>query len=480
MESFKTIKYLFVSLLLIFAFSSCSKKTEYTHAIPSDVTTVASIDVKSIAEKSGINDEENSTLKQHLTDALKNGLNEETTDQLSKIMEKPSKSGFDFEKPVYYFVSKAFNSVPVVDLPVDDRGDLNKAVKALSKSNLCSEPHETDHFSYTVFNGRFVLAYNKGTALFVHSPEGATDKILLLLDKVMTEKKEESFCVSPAYDKLQERKGEIKFYENIETLAFGGDVSFNNGSVVIQVEKMQGKNTTATPYSSFQPITNALLDRFPKSTPFVLSMGINGSESYKELATAVGLDSEESPFIQKLMTSLQGDVTIGLNEWNSKKCTFIAYAQVKDAAAIRSLANMKGAFGGTFKKIGASDFQYHVMNSYVWFGLDENLLYITNDGTWANNKFKLSGGDKGVYLQSPAAAQAKGKRLYFQADPIAILMLVPSGSARMVPAAALQNISYIRGYDVSPTVWRVEMAMKDKNSNSLKQIVKIVRQIVGM
>jgi type III secretory pathway lipoprotein EscJ len=62
-------KILLFCLFATLTLSSC-KKTEYTNAIPSDAAAVMTIDMKALAQKSGINDQENATLKQHLTDAL--------------------------------------------------------------------------------------------------------------------------------------------------------------------------------------------------------------------------------------------------------------------------------------------------------------------------------------------------------------------------------------------------------------------------
>jgi len=474
----RNIYCLLVGLLLIVTFTSCGKKTEYTHAIPSDATTVASIDLKSVAEKCGINDEENSTLKQHLLDALKNGLNEETSNQISKILDKPSKSGIDFKQPVYYYLSKNFSWKTVIDLSVCDKGDLNKTIKSLAKSQLCTEPEETDNFIYSVVNNKYVIAYNKGTALLVESPQGATDQLLECIDKVMTEKKENSFCSSKSFSQLTDRKGDVKFYENLEASSFGGDMTFQDGNVLLQIEKIGGKNVQPTANNTFQPITNALLNRFPKSLPFILSMGLNGTQSYNDLAAAIGLDSFNSPVVQKLMCALQGDFTLGFNTWDGKNFSFLAYAQTRDAAAIRSLCTLKDELGGTFKKLGTTDFEYHLMNTHIWYGLDGDLLYLTNNGKLVHYNSNKSGSNDS-YMQNPYAAQAKGKRLFFIGDPASLSKVILQQRRFNIQPLA-QNIECVRGYDVSPTSWKVEMIMKDKRTNALKQLVKIARQIVGM
>ena len=55
----KMISRLSVLAVLIVFLAACSKQTEYTNVIPADATAVASIDLKSLANKAGMNDKEN-------------------------------------------------------------------------------------------------------------------------------------------------------------------------------------------------------------------------------------------------------------------------------------------------------------------------------------------------------------------------------------------------------------------------------------
>ena len=67
----KMISRLSVLAVLMVFFAACSKQTEYTNVIPADATAVASIDLKSLANKAGMNDKENEAAKQKLLEALK-------------------------------------------------------------------------------------------------------------------------------------------------------------------------------------------------------------------------------------------------------------------------------------------------------------------------------------------------------------------------------------------------------------------------
>ena len=60
----KMISRLLVSAMLIVFIAACSQKSEYTSAIPADASAVASINLKSLADKSGLKDKENEAAKQ--------------------------------------------------------------------------------------------------------------------------------------------------------------------------------------------------------------------------------------------------------------------------------------------------------------------------------------------------------------------------------------------------------------------------------
>ena len=67
----KTISRLSVLAVLIVFLAACSKTSEYTHVIPADASVVASINLKSLASKAGLDDKENEAAKQKVLEALK-------------------------------------------------------------------------------------------------------------------------------------------------------------------------------------------------------------------------------------------------------------------------------------------------------------------------------------------------------------------------------------------------------------------------
>ena len=97
----KTISRLSVLAVLIVFLAACSKTSEYTNVIPADASVVASINLKSLASKAGLDDKENEAAKQKVLEALKSGMNAATFQQLEKVMKNPGESGIDVESPFY-------------------------------------------------------------------------------------------------------------------------------------------------------------------------------------------------------------------------------------------------------------------------------------------------------------------------------------------------------------------------------------------
>ena len=104
----KTISRLSVLAVLIVFLAACSKTSEYTNVIPADASVVASINLKSLASKAGLDDKENEAAKQKVLEALKSGMNAATFQQLEKVMKNPGESGINVESPFYVFSSSSF------------------------------------------------------------------------------------------------------------------------------------------------------------------------------------------------------------------------------------------------------------------------------------------------------------------------------------------------------------------------------------
>ena len=131
----KTISRLSVLAVLIVFLAACSKTSEYTNVIPADASVVASINLKSLASKAGLDDKENEAAKQKVLEALKSGMNAATFQQLEKVMKNPGESGIDVESPFYVFSSSSF-PYPTVVGKVNNEDKLHASLDVMAKGNI--------------------------------------------------------------------------------------------------------------------------------------------------------------------------------------------------------------------------------------------------------------------------------------------------------------------------------------------------------
>lgn len=498
MKKISLLLYLFI---VVVAMSSC-KKTEYTHAIPADATAVISVDMKSIVQKCGIGDKENESLKQHLSDALKNGLNSETSSRLQKILDKPSNSGLDLTEPIYIFKAGEFDGATVASLCVDDKGDLNSTVEDLAKSQLCTPPEDAGDYQFTIVMGKAVLAYNRGTALLIESKGGMSEKVRSGLDKVMKFKEEDSFCANEAFGLLKDSKGDVSFYVSTKTapeakgpfanattsaspsdakgMQFVGDMTFSDGLISMKIDRYgESKQSAGT---GMKPISNAVMTFLPQHMPIMFTMGMDGAKAYKELASDNSFgDALKLPLIEKLFDSIKGDLTIGYNSFGKTEPTFLAYAQITNTQAVKSIYTtfkaQKDNDLGSLTKKSENDYIFKAADKTIYYGIIGNVMYITNDVSLVH--FKVTGG---TYAQNPYSSQTKGKTMFFVFDTSEIKgqPALQKKLGPVVSAALAQNVVCVKGSNVGTDSWNVEMIWKDKQTNALKQIVKIVRQMAGM
>ena len=139
----KTISRLSVLAVLIVFLAACSKTSEYTNVIPADASVVASINLKSLASKAGLDDKENEAAKQKVLEALKSGMNAATFQQLEKVMKNPGESGINVESPFYVFSSSSF-PYPTVVGKVNNEDKLHASLDVMAKEQICQPVGEAD------------------------------------------------------------------------------------------------------------------------------------------------------------------------------------------------------------------------------------------------------------------------------------------------------------------------------------------------
>ena len=501
----KMISRLSVLAVLMVFLAACSKQTEYTNVIPADATAVASIDLKSLANKAGMNDKENEAAKQKLLEALKSGMNAATFQQLEKVINNPGASGLDPEAPIY-IVAK-----------VSNEDDLHASLDVMAKEQICQPVSEADGYSFTTLNGN-LLAFNETTAIIISANRASqTEAAKETITKLMKQTADNSIAKSGAFQKIAKQKSDINFFASMsaipstyrsqismglpseikpEDITIVGGLNFEKGKIALKTENYTendaAKALLKKQMESFGKTSGTFVKYFPASTLMFVNMGVKGEGLYnllsenQEFRSTVSIAKADE--VKDLFSSFNGDISAGLiNVTMNSAPTFLAYADVKNGNALEALYKNKQALGlkkgEDIMELGKDEYVYKTRGMNIFFGIKDKQMYATNDELLYKSIGKAV--DKSI-KDAPYAAEMKGKTVFMAINAEAILdlpvvkMLVGFGGKEFKTYSDLASkVSYLSVSSEGETS-ETDLCLKDKDVNALKQIVDFAKQFAGM
>lgn len=512
----KMISRLSVLVVLIVFMAACSKKSEYTNVIPADASAVASIDLKSLAEKAGLNDKENAAMKQKMMDALKNGMNAATFQQFEKVINNPTESGIDVKSLVYIFTSPTFSYATLV-ANVDNEDKLAASLDVMAKEQVCQLVADGDGYRFTTMSGN-LLAFNASAVIIVNvQGESQTEEAKTAITNLMKQTADNSIGKSGCFQKMQKQKGDINFFASmaaipevyarqlntglpsqidLKDLSILGDLSFEKGKIAAKFENYteneEVKEWMKKQQKAISKVNNTFLNYFPVSTLAFMNIGVNGNELYNIL-----LDNQEfrntvsiakAAEVKDLFSSFNGDISAGLiNVTMNSAPTFVAYADVKNGNALKALYTNKKALGlkqgEDILQLGTDEYVYKSRSMNLFFGIKDKQMYATNDELLYKSIGKSV--DKSV-KDASYASDMKGKSFFFAINMDSILelpvvkMLTGFGGEEVNMYTNLASqISYL-SMSGEGEVSEIDLCLKNKDVNALKQIVDFAKQFAGM
>ena len=486
----KMISRLLVSAMLIVFIAACSQKSEYTSAIPADASAVASINLKSLADKSGLKDKENEAAKQKMIEALKSGTTAATFQQLEKVLNNPKESGIDVDAPVYVFTSPSFPYASLVT-KILDIDKLRTSLDVMVKEQICQPVEDTDGYSYAVVANQNIFAFNETTAMLVQvNRKSQMENAQKAIGELMKQTPEKSIAGNAGFQKMQKQKGDVNFLASLAALPQAYARQLNIGLTSIKVDPKdimalgnlnfeKGKIALQFEYYTENEEAKAMLKKQEKATTKLnttiafMNIGANGEELYnllqenEEFRNTVSISKAEE--VKALFASFNGDISAGLiNITMGKDPAFVAYADVKNGNALKALYDNKKALN--LKR-----------------GEDIVLLsemYATNDELLYKNIGKAA--DKSI-KDTSYASDMKGKNFFFVINmdailelPIVKMMTGFGGEEYQTYYNLASQVSYLEVSNVSDGVSEVDLILKNKDTNSLKQIVDFVKKFTGM
>ena len=243
---------------------------------------------------------------------------------------------------------------------------------------------------------------------------------------------------------------------------------------------------------SFGKATTTFVKYFPSSTLMFFNVGVKGEGLYnllsenKEFRNTVSIAKADE--VKELFGSFNGDISAGLiNVTMNSAPTFMMYADVKNGNALKTIYKNKQSLGlkrgEDIMQLGKDEYVYKTKGMNIFFGIKDKQMYATNDELLYKNVGKAA--DKSI-KDAPYASDMKGKTIFVAINAEAILdlpvvkMVAGFGGQEVKTYIELANkVSYL-SMSSEGEISEIDLCLKDKDVNALKQIVDFAKQFAGM
>ena len=366
----------------------------------------------------------------------------------------------------------------------------------MAKEQICQPVGEADGYSFTTMNSG-LLVFNSSTILVVNvSGTTQTDKAKEAITNLLKQTASNSIVKSGAFQKMEKQKSDIPTEVKAEDITLIGGLNFEKGKIALKTENYTENEAVKAllkkQMESVGKANNTFVKYFPASTLMFFNVGVKGGELYnllsenKEFRNTVSIAKADE--VKELFSSFNGDISAGLiNVTMSSAPTFMMYADVKNGNALEMIYKNKESLGlkrgEDIMQLGKDEYVYKTRGMNIFFGIKDKQMYATNDELLYKNVGKAA--DKSV-KDAPYASDMKGKSLFIAINAEAILdlpivkMVAGFGGQEAKTYIELANkVSYL-SMSSEGEVSEIDLCLKDKDVNALKQIVDFAKQFAGM
>ena len=238
----------------------------------------------------------------------------------------------------------------------------------------------------------------------------------------------------------------------LEDIKYLVSATFEKGKIVVDVETLIENKDLIAMYekqsAASSCIKGACLEYLPANT----------------------LDNSMLPIdIEGIFSSIHGDVAVGYNSLSNND--LLIYADVTNKDFLQSFEDLKPLLAMTggqmqLNSTGKDQYEFRMYRQSIWFGVKDNLLYISNNERLADE----AGRRYGVSLQNTPWAGQVTKNRFFMAFNAAQLVKDVQENPRLT--LMLGPCDYM---DVMAPDWKsaqMNIVMKDKEVNVLQLIVR--------
>ena len=491
------------ALLLL---AACSPQTEYTHAIPKNASVVMGMELDEMATKAGLNGATGEKVVAKLKTLVKGGLQGDAAQLAERIIEHPAESGLSFDDKVYLFATPHTEAIAVL-AKVTDEGKVETLLEAFEKESLATPLREESGCRWTQMGGA-LCAFNNGTFLLLQPSRGDAAGMKGTLLSLMRQEQGEGFSALPEFAKVKAEGNDMASVINLsavpyewttplrmglssnlrlEDIKYFVAANFEQGRVVVNSESLIQNPMVLSFFDAMdkvmQPIGGKYLDFYPGNTLLWAGGNIQGKTLYQMLCQnptiKQALDNPLLPVdVEYIFSSIEGDFSIGFDNQN-----YLLYADVTNSGFLKTFEDLRPLLaltGGqiTLDNVGKDEYLMRTYYGNFWFGVKNNRLYVTNNGTWAEEAGRTYGASLAV---KPWASEVKDNRLLASLNmaEMANMRITLTGNASVDGAIQLLK-SQCNYLNASMTDWRhgkAELVLKDKDMNLLQWLVGILEKI---
>ena len=494
---------MWAALLLL---AACSPQTEYTHAIPKNASVVMGMELDEMATKAGLNGATGEKVVAKLKTLVKGGLQGDAAQLAERIIEQPAESGLSFDDKVYLFATPHTEAIAVL-AKVTDEGKVETLLEAFEKESLATPLREESGCRWTQMGGA-LCAFNNGTFLLLQPSRGDAAGMKGTLLSLMRQEQGEGFSALPEFAKVKAEGNDMASVINLsavpyewttplrmglssnlrlEDIKYFVAANFEQGRVVVNSESLIQNPMVLSFFDAMdkvmQPIGGKYLDFYPGNTLLWAGGNIQGKTLYQMLCQNPTikqvLDNPLLPVdVEYIFSSIEGDFSIGFDNQN-----YLLYADVTNSGFLKTFEDLRPLLaltGGqiTLDNVGKDEYLMRTYYGNFWFGVKNNRLYVTNNGTWAEEAGRTYGASLAV---KPWASEVKDNRLLASLNmaEMANMRITLTGNASVDGAIQLVK-SQCNYLNASMTDWRhgkAELVLKDKDMNLLQWLVGILEKI---
>ena len=491
------------ALLLL---AACSPQTEYTHAIPKNASVVMGMELDEMATKAGLNGATGEKVVAKLKTLVKGGLQGDAAQLAERIIEHPAESGLSFDDKVYLFATPHTEAIAVL-AKVTDEGKVETLLEAFEKESLATPLREESGCRWTQMGGA-LCAFNNGTFLLLQPSRGDAAGMKGTLLSLMRQEQGEGFSALPEFAKVKAEGNDMASVINLsavpyewttplrmglssnlrlEDIKYFVAANFEQGRVVVNSESLIQNPMVLSFFDAMdkvmQPIGGKYLDFYPGNTLLWAGGNIQGKTLYQMLCQNPTikqvLDNPLLPVdVEYIFSSIEGDFSIGFDNQN-----YLLYADVTNSGFLKTFEDLRPLLaltGGqiTLDNVGKDEYLMRTYYGNFWFGVKNNRLYVTNNGTWAEETGRTYGASLAV---KPWASEVKDNRLLASLNmaEMANMRITLTGNASVDGAIQLVK-SQCNYLNASMTDWRhgkAELVLQDKDMNLLQWLVGILEKI---